>query len=177
MDTDIIQARDLKDEQQIVLDTHLMQRKAAEVVPFMIVLELEEIRELVKNGSLYCICENDKTPFSTFYLRDTGIETQKGRKVYVLGGLSFHPKGKVKFLSQIDSIVKAVRKILDQDFKDKVIISATHEEFQEALIGLGFREISLREISSNRPELLAYFGEEPDQNQDAAIKWTGFIKE
>lgn len=157
MAINVIHARDLEDE-QLVQDVHSMQQEAAKEVPFMDVLQPEEIQELVKDGALYCICDDaEKIPLASLYIKDTGLESAQGKKVYALGGLSFFPGQTGNFLSQLSDSTDAVREVLDRDYSDKTIISSTHQKFTGALSSLGFRQISLEEISRNHPELLAYF--------------------
>lgn len=157
MAINVIKARDLENE-QLVQDVHSMQQEAAKEVSFMDVLQPEEIRELVKYGALYCICDDaEKIPLASLYVKDTGLTSQEGKKVYALGGLSFFPGQISNFLSQLSDSTDAVREVLDRDYSDKTIISSTHQKFTGALSSLGFRQISLEEISRNHPELLAYF--------------------
>lgn len=164
MPINVIQARDLNDE-QLIHDFHSMQQEAAKEVSFMDVLNPEEIQELVKDGALYCICDDaEKIPLASLYVKDTGIESQNGKKVYALGGLSFFPGKAGKFLSQLSDSTAAVKEVLGRDYSDKTIISSTHQKFAGALSSLGFRQISLEEISQHHPELLAYF-----QKRDAGM--------
>lgn len=177
MAINIVQARDLGDEQQVVRDTHAMQQEAAKEVPFMEVSGPDVIRELVRNGALYSICDENKNPLASLSIRDTGVETRSRKKIYVLGGLSFSAGKKGTFLSQLPEVIKALKDILENDYSDKVVISATHERFHEALKALGFRKTSSREISETYPELLFYLGGDEEQNPDSQLKWTGFIKD
>jgi len=173
----ILKACELGNEQNTVEATHAMQIEAAKEVPFMEVAEPDKILELVRNGALYSICDENKNPLASLSIRDAGIETRGGKKVYILGGVSFSAGKKGAFLSQLPEVIEALKNILEKDYKDKVVISATHERFHEPLEALGFRKTSSREIAENYPELLFYLGGDEEQNSDSPLKWTGFIKE
>ncbi|MBI5754214.1 hypothetical protein HZA40_03685 [Candidatus Peregrinibacteria bacterium] len=92
MGINIIQARELPDEQKTAQAVHLMQQEAAKEVSFMDVLTPEEIQELIRNGALYCICEDQSgIPMASLYVKNTGIENANGKQVYAPGGLNFFP--------------------------------------------------------------------------------------
>lgn len=159
MSIKIIQSRDLGDEQRVAQDIHAMQKESTKEVPFMRVLDVRHIQELIRNGSMRCICNAVGEILSTLYLRDISTKAQDGRDVYALGGLIIPPEKRKEFMTHMDESMRVLMKTIEESYAGKVLVSQTHEKFRPTLIEMGFKEISLEEISENFPELLTYFTE------------------